>query len=89
MDESTPQKKKSAPARTRTLDPLIKSQLLYRLSYRGGTKRHHLRLSEETQELVPVVSSEQKIITVGNEEKGFAEKKAEPPRNTGLKNRFE
>ena len=26
----------NAPARTRTLDPLIKSQLLYRLSYRGG-----------------------------------------------------
>ncbi len=25
----------SAPARTRTLDPLIKSQLLYRLSYKG------------------------------------------------------
>jgi hypothetical protein len=26
---------KSTPARTRTLDPLIKSQLLYRLSYEG------------------------------------------------------
>ena len=25
----------STPARTRTLDPLIKSQLLYRLSYKG------------------------------------------------------
>ncbi len=28
----------NAPARTRTLDPLIKSQLLYRLSYKGRTK---------------------------------------------------
>ncbi len=26
----------STPARTRTLDPLIKSQLLYRLSYKGN-----------------------------------------------------
>ena len=26
----------NAPARTRTLDPLIKSQLLYRLSYKGN-----------------------------------------------------
>ena len=28
-------RKSNAPARTRTLDPLIKSQLLYRLSYKG------------------------------------------------------
>ena len=28
--------KKSAPARTRTLDPVIKSHLLYQLSYKGG-----------------------------------------------------
>ena len=27
-----------APARTRTLDQLIKSQLLYQLSYRGNNK---------------------------------------------------
>ena len=26
----------SAPARTRTLDPVIKSHLLYQLSYKGG-----------------------------------------------------
>jgi integrase len=31
-----PMQFKSAPARTRTLDPLIKSQLLYRLSYKGN-----------------------------------------------------
>ena len=31
-------KRQNAPARTRTLDPLIKSQLLYRLSYKGRTK---------------------------------------------------
>jgi hypothetical protein len=29
------ERKSNAPARTRTLDPLIKSQLLYRLSYKG------------------------------------------------------
>ena len=27
---------RSAPARTRTLDPVIKSHLLYQLSYKGG-----------------------------------------------------
>ena len=27
---------KNAPARTRTLDPVIKSHLLYQLSYKGG-----------------------------------------------------
>ena len=34
-DEEKPGILSSAPARTRTLDPLIKSQLLYRLSYKG------------------------------------------------------
>ena len=28
----------NAPARTRTLDPVIKSHLLYQLSYKGGLK---------------------------------------------------
>ena len=31
----------SAPARTRTLDPVIKSHLLYQLSYKGGLGANH------------------------------------------------
>ncbi len=37
-DSATPEMK-NAPARTRTLDPVIKSHLLYQLSYRGLVKR--------------------------------------------------
>ena len=31
----------NAPARTRTLDPVIKSHLLYQLSYKGGLGAMH------------------------------------------------
>ena len=39
-------RRESTSARTRTLDPLIKSQLLYRLSYRGVAAGKGLDLSQ-------------------------------------------